>query len=720
MSQRVLAPPASGLHREGSIRPPRRFPASPVGPGVSRVAVAAAARRIRSLLLPALMLLVAAGCGHAPRQASPPEPPQDIAGAGLLPEVDDAPVADAAYVSAREVLVRYRIGDHVVHASAARPSTAARVPVALLEAMDEPGWTRRTAQMKLVPVQGPGAWRRFLERMRATITSTDPGQGTLVDVLQERDLFHYYDAFGTLRTVPFEYKPADVRVGATYRLDRLLRLAPAEILAPAPGEAGQRLGVVSTGDGAQGGYPFVLLDAGGAEVLFLRDVSGGSSRDGFAGHATLAATHALVSQLRGLLEQPVTSLARLFTLVSTTTFDLVDPRQLFPLAAGPVPAVTDRPDMDTGAWERELDRITGEKATAGKIRYLVDGEQFFPRLVDAVSAARSSVHMRIYIFDNDDVALRFAELLKRRSREIDVKVLVDGLGTLGAAAAEPDYAPRAGDHPRSPLAVLTEGSRVQLRVVANPWFAGDHTKSIVVDERTAFVGGMNIGREYRYEWHDLMVELTGPVVDRLRTDFGKTWAQQVPLGDLRRWLVRVPPANAAAPGDHPLRVLVTGNQNPQILQAQLAAIRRAQRRIYIQNAYFTSDAILYELAAARRRGVDVRVIIPYRNDSGLIRRSNAVAANVMLAHGIRVYIYPGMSHVKGAIYDGWACLGSANFDTLSLAVNRELNVATSHPPAVEAFVQRVFEPDFARSVELTRPFPRQWSDFLSELLADRL
>ena len=79
-----------------------------------------------------------------------------------------------------------------------------------------------------------------------------------------------------------------------------------------------------------------------------------------------------------------------------------------------------------------------------------------------------------------------------------------------------------------------------------------------------------------------------------------------------------------------------------------------------------------------------------------------------------------MSHVKGAIYDGWACLGSANFDALSLQVNRELNIATSHPPVVEELLQRVFLADMAKSVELTEPFPREWWDFLTGLIADVL
>ena len=169
---------------------------------------------------------------------------------------------------------------------------------------------------------------------------------------------------------------------------------------------------------------------------------------------------------------------------------------------------------------------------------------------------------------------------------------------------------------------------------------------------------------------------------------------------------------------YPVRVLFTRMDDPEIFRVQREAIRHAKRYIFIENAYFTDDVMLYELVKARRRGVDVRIIIPLVTDRGPITRNNVLAANIMLEHGIRVYIYPGMSHVKAAVFDGWACLGSANWDTWSLAINRELNLATSHPGAVDDLIERVFETDFAQSPELTEPFPERWSDFLLEFMGD--
>ena len=190
-------------------------------------------------------------------------------------------------------------------------------------------------------------------------------------------------------------------------------------------------------------------------------------------------------------------------------------------------------------------------------------------------------------------------------------------------------------------------------------------------------------------------------------------------GAARKALQRLKPNPSSADKvGFPMRVLHTRTSSPEIFNAQRAAIRNAQKYIYIENAYLTDDAMLYELAKARRRGVDVRVILPLVGNHGPINKSNALAANAMLEHGIRVFLYPGMSHVKAAVFDGWACVGSANWDKLSFRTNKELNIATSHPPSVQKLERRVFLPDFAESVELIEPFPARWSDHLAELVAD--
>ena len=92
----------------------------------------------------------------------------------------------------------------------------------------------------------------------------------------------------------------------------------------------------------------------------------------------------------------------------------------------------------------------------------------------------------------------------------------------------------------------------------------------------------------------------------------------------------------------------------------------------------------------------------------------------MLKNGIRVYQYPGMSHVKAAIFDGWACVGSANFDKLSLQVNREVNLATSHKPVVNDLLDRLFIADLARSKEISEMVDVTVQARLLEMVVDEV
>jgi cardiolipin synthase len=339
--------------------------------------------------------------------------------------------------------------------------------------------------------------------------------------------------------------------------------------------------------------------------------------------------------------------------------------------------------------------------------------------VDRSQHIRSSVKIRTYIFDNDDYALEIANLLKKRSAQINVAVLLDGLGTIIGSMAASESLPSDFEAPTSIKRFLKRDSGIRVRMSPNIWLAGDHSKTIVIDDQLAFLGGMNIGREYRYDWHDLMVELRGPIVKKLQRDFDTSWARSGLLGDFAVQINGdVLAGDNATESGHPMRLLYTRVHSSQIYRAQLEAIRRARSYVYIQNAYFSDDAILHALIKARLRGVDVRVILPSEGDSRSMDRSNALAVNALIRGGVRIYLYPGMSHVKAAIYDGWACFGSANFDKLSLRVNKEINIGTSSPQIVAALRERVFNEDFSRSREVLEPLPVSLGDHVYEKLAD--
>jgi cardiolipin synthase len=378
--------------------------------------------------------------------------------------------------------------------------------------------------------------------------------------------------------------------------------------------------------------------------------------------------------------------------------------------------------MDLDAWERELDSMGVPPRYRGAVVPLIGGEAFFTDLVQALQDARESVSIRLFIFDNDDYAMRIADLLKRRSREVRVRVLIDALGSLGAGQGAPEGA--ATGRAYSIVSYLRADSSVEVREVPNPWLVSDHTKTILVDRRLAYLGGMNIGHEYRHEWHDMMVALEGPIVGRLQQDFDLAWAYAGFGGDLA-YLgalgARERFAGVAERADYvDLRPLYTRTLDPQVLRAQLAAIRRARSAIWVEQPYVLDDSLIGALIDARARGVDVRLIVPTRGDSRFMNSANLLAASALVRNGVRVYVYPGMTHVKAALYDGWACLGSANFDKLSLRVNRETNIATSAPAFVDRLRRELFEADFARSREIVEPPAAGWGTYITAYVAGQL
>jgi len=435
---------------------------------------------------------------------------------------------------------------------------------------------------------------------------------------------------------------------------------------------------------------------------------------------TQSMTHFVRSHTTSLVNRPVTSVSRLMFAMTAAVRDTFDDAPLISLQSQPIPPLSHGPGMDPAAWEQDLNEMTNRLPDTGSLAYLIDGEPFFTRFEAVIGQSRESVFMRTYIFDNDDYALEVAELLRGRAEAgVNVRVLMDGIGTLSALAQPASELPEGFQPPSSIHHYLEKDSTLKVRRVPNPFLTGDHTKVTLIDDNLAYLGGMNIGREYRYEWHDMMVEVRGTIVARLADDFDVAWAGAGPMGDVGEFFTRLKPDRDPGPArGYALRVLYTNPTSSEIRRAQLEAIRRSSQYIFLENAYLTDDAFLLALVRARRRGVDVRVVIPLESDRGQLTRDNILAANAMFENGIRVYIYPGMSHIKAAIFDGWVCLGSANLDQLSLRVNKETNVATSEPSAVKALKEQLFDKDFEASPEMREVFPERWNDKLWEMVGD--
>ena len=571
-------------------------------------------------------------------------------------------------------------------------------------------------ELKVLPF---AEWRPFARSALEGLVPTEAGRGLYIQYAAG-EVVLFRDVGGKFQAVPLDAAPmgmvADRRLGPSETAAAVASAVETNLVAAYPED---EVVVLAPPPEARP-LRWVVFDRAERRVMVLLAPPAGTSAPRGSKISSLA-SFVLVDQVWALVKNPVSSLTRTLNQGLQWTAALFDPRLREGKAAPP--AITGEQPMDLALWERWLDQHTDTPRERGSVRLLINGEAFFPVFERRVAEAQREVHVHVCIFDRDDVGVRMADLLKERSTNVTVKVVFDRLNSRAAGSAPPSMPMAAGFvPPRSIGAYLRSGSRVQVRPLLNPGFTADHTKVFIVDGRYAYLGGMNLGREYRYEWHDLMVEVEGPVVASLQRQFDKKWAQAGVWGDCA--LAAESLCGNAGPGSEPgpdhieLRRLSTKTFDRQIRRAELEAVRRARRYVYVENAYLYDNSMVVALTEARRRGVDVRVVIPGQNDLGAGQRSNLVLANHLLSHGVRVFFYPGMSHVKAMLADGWVCFGSANFDALSLRLNREANLASSDPGLAARFERDLFEADFAKSREMKEPLSLGWADHLAESVLD--
>lgn len=420
------------------------------------------------------------------------------------------------------------------------------------------------------------------------------------------------------------------------------------------------------------------------------------------------------------LKQPVTTVRLGAAMLWNRPREVVAANIPLDLNSGPLPDAI----PGSQAFEELLDKETHTTAAGGRLKFFVDGPSFFPELDTRIAAAKSSIDCQVFIFDNDDIGVRYADAFRLRSSTIPVRVMFDDLGTTFSHLTPPaTKAPSSFVPPVDIETYLRNRSGLHVRRTLNPWLVCDHTKLLIFDRETALLGGMNIGREYYSEWRDLMAKVEGPVVGTLGHEFEKTWRKAGLAGDFSAFRPKLQPHYPAASGnDIPIRVLRThaARGNHSILNSILLAVRAARTRIWIETPYFAHDEIALAVASAARRGVDVRVIIPSRGDSTVMDIGNLSTARALIRAGAKVYQYPRMTHLKAIICDQWASMGSANLDTLSMRLNRELNIAWSDPPTIRDFENTVFLPAFRDSRRLTLKTTNSLLAPFAEAIADQL
>ncbi|MBI3186089.1 MAG: hypothetical protein HYZ28_28465 [Myxococcales bacterium] len=357
---------------------------------------------------------------------------------------------------------------------------------------------------------------------------------------------------------------------------------------------------------------------------------------------------------------------------------------------------------------------------ANRAELLVDGGQVFPKLLADLRGAKDSIHISHFAIGDDTLGREVERILVSKARAgVEVRVMVDPAGSgmllgVGKTAQMLKRWERAGVQ-------VIKNFHVDPFRSAEPLNHVEHRKFYVVDGKVAYTGGMGMQEKYRSEWHDVMIRVEGEGARQMQVDFLKSWMH---LGGRIDQKGGGPVAleerffpDGGAPGGTELQALsqVPG-ESPQIREAYLREIRAAKKSFYLENPYFTDARVIGALEQAARRGVDVRVVLPGKTDFPVTLWASRGEYERLLAAGVKIYEYPGMTHAKVAVRDGaWATVGSANLDSLSLNHLYEFNYQSSSRDLVGS-VGAMLEADLARSKQIQPGDVGPWSKAVGKLL----
>ena len=361
------------------------------------------------------------------------------------------------------------------------------------------------------------------------------------------------------------------------------------------------------------------------------------------------------------------------------------------------------------AFARGLWRIAAADVSSGNnVSLLQDGLATFDAMCIAIESAQESVVLEAYILRSDDVGHRIGDaLIGAAQRGVTVRVLSDWIGMRGIQWSFITGLKKAG---------------IQHRVFnppgLRPWFGlipRDHRKLLVVDSSVGITGGVGIGNEWmgktkrrRGHWRDTAVRIEGPAANDMQQAFDAMWERAYKRERrgshrLTRRAARGAHLDPATAAPSLVGIIEGAPLRMRIARAlQMQAIS-AERSIWIANAYFVpSPSEVESLLGAARDGVDVRVLVPARNDHRWVSFLTRRYYRRLLMNGVRIWEWKGtMMHAKTSVVDGrWVRVGSTDFNPLGVAINYELD-AVIEDASLGAQAEEMFLADLEASREIT-------------------
>jgi len=339
---------------------------------------------------------------------------------------------------------------------------------------------------------------------------------------------------------------------------------------------------------------------------------------------------------------------------------------------------------------------------------LINGEEKFPAVIQALEEANDHIHIEYYIYENDKIGRTIEEILIRKAKQgVTVRFIYDDFGSRGIRKNIAIRLRNAGveTYPFYKISLLRMVNHLNYR---------NHRKIIVIDGKKAFVGGINVSDKYindpssvnKLFWRDTHLMLEGPGVYYLQYLFICDWnfCSGKAIENIKHYFPNE--HRNKPPGDKIIQIAASGPDSvtPTILYSLLVAVYQAQEEILITTPYFIPDQSLMDaLIVAALAGVSVQLLVPEKSDSKLVALAASSYYADLLAAGVKIFFYQdGFVHAKTLVVDKkLAVIGTANMDVRSFDLNFEVN-AIVYDDELATSLANVFKADIKDAILLDK------------------
>ncbi|MBP2133058.1 cardiolipin synthase [Methanomicrobium sp. W14] len=349
-----------------------------------------------------------------------------------------------------------------------------------------------------------------------------------------------------------------------------------------------------------------------------------------------------------------------------------------------------------------LETNYAEVTDNNEVEIYTDGRKKFEALIEAIKSAKESVNIQYYVIRNDEISKKIISILAEKARQgVKVRVLGDAVGCHQLPRNFFDELKKAGGE----TAFFFRSKYLHINIRIN---YRNHRKIAVIDGKTGFIGGFNLGDEYLGKgplgyWRDTHLKITGGAVYSLQSRFFLDWnhAAEKDIGFFDgMYFPRAPFKRGTF-----MQIASSGpdSQGESIKMGYIKLINNARESILIQTPYFIPDkSILDSLKIAAGSGVDVKIMFPCRPDHPFVYWAGFSYLWELMESGVRVFTYNrGFIHAKTIVVDGMASsVGSANWDIRSFSLNFESN-AFIYDETVSGKLKNIFEEDLKYCSEKT-------------------